>query len=538
MRAYILFSSRALKDTTAGLAAVFWLTAVVGLAGAEPPLLLKSGENPRYFSDGTRAVYLTGQHIPTDLSDWVGSPVIDFTALTDKMVAKNHNFLRLWALDASYAIRLDGMPAAITPNPFLRTGPNHAADALPRFDISQLNQSYFDRLRARVIEAGTKGIYVSVMLTNGIFVENTNNFTHSMYRNPANNVNSGLSSLTNFTQYTLSNAAWVGYMNAYVDKVVDTVNDLNNVLYEISNEARLNTTSWQEHVINRIHAREAGRQKQHFVGKTSYSANASDVAINTDLLAGNADWVSLSGRSRPTYTTHIVDAPATKVSILDTDHIYGFTIPAAERVPWVWKSFTRGHNPIYITPQTGYPGGFTHYPEVESALGQAKTLADRIDLLHMVPSDSVASTKYCLASTNIEYVIYQPNNASFKVALPARTFNYEWINSNTGLVIQAGSFTATAGDRTFNLPSGYISALLYLKRLGPRITAVKHLSNKHLLLQGQGDPNATHRIDASAQVGGPFAEFASVTSDSSGMFAHEDANQGSGTQKFYRIGFP
>jgi len=143
------------------------------------------------------------------------------------MVAKNHNFLRLWALDASYSYQLDGNLGAIMPNPFLRIGPQLASDRLPKFDIGKLNQSYFDRLRARVVEAGSKGIYVSVMLTNGIFVENANTSLYSMYRNPENNVNGDLSSLTNLTQYTLSNTAWVRYMDAYVDKVVDTVNDLN-----------------------------------------------------------------------------------------------------------------------------------------------------------------------------------------------------------------------------------------------------------------------------------------------------------------------
>ena len=460
---YILSSWCPFKFAVARLAAAAWLTNVLSLAGAEPALLLKSQVNPRYFSDGTKAVYLTGQHIPTDLNDWVGSPIINFTAFTENMVAKNHNFLRLWALDASYAYQLDGNLGAIMPNPFLRIGPHLASDSLPKFDISQLNQFYFDRLRARVVEAGSKGIYVSVMLTNGIFVERADNFAYSMYRHPANNVNRALSSLTNLTQYTLSNTEWVKYMDAYVDKVVDTVNDLNNVLYEISNEAQPNTSACQEHVINRMHTREAGKQKQHFVGKTAYGGNAPDSNINTDLLSGNADWISLAGRSRPTYTTDVVDAPATKVSILDTDHIYGFGIPVAERVTWVWKSFTRGHNPIYITPQTAYPGGFVHYPEIESSLGYARALADRIDLLHMVPSDRSASTGYCLANIDVEYVVYQPNKASFTVVLPARTFNYEWIDPFTGTITHKGSFTATAGNRTFDLPSGYTSALLHLK---------------------------------------------------------------------------
>jgi len=533
MRQFILFSS--LRVVAAHFAAALWQASSEIALGAEPALLLKNQTNPRYFSDGAKAVYLTGQHIPTNFNDWAGCPTINFTAFTDNMAAKNHNFLRLWALDAPYAYHLDGTSGAITPTPFLRTGPGLAADGLPKFDLSKLNQAYFDRLRARVVEAGNKGIYVSVMLTNGIFVENPNNFTYSMYRNPANNINSELSSLTNLTQYTMTNSSWVRYMETYVDKVVDTVNDLNNVLYEVSNEAQANTSAWQNYIIDRIHEREAEKPKQHFVGKTAFGYSASDSAINADLLSGDADWVSLSGRTAPTYTTSVVSAPATKVSILDTDHIWGFTIPAAERVPWVWKSFTRGHNPIYITPLTGYPGGFPHYPEIENALGHAKTLADRTDLSHLVPSNNSASTGYCLASPNIEYVVYQPNNVSFTVMLPARKFDYEWINPNTGVTIKQGTLSATGGNQTFNLPAGHSTGVLYLKLSGPRITAMT-LNGQQMLLQAQGDPHTTYRLETSTDITGSFDPTSSTTSDASGAFTHDHTSDE--TAQFYRIVFP
>jgi hypothetical protein len=532
MRQYLSFSS--IRIVVAHFAAAVWLASSEIAFGSEPALLLKNQTNPRYFSDGTKSVYLTGQHIPTNFNDWEGSPIIDFAAFTDNMAAKNQNFLRLWALDAPHAYHLDGTVGAIAPVPFVRTGPGLAADGLPKFNLSQLNQGYFDRLRSRVMEAGTKNIYVSVMLTNGIFVENVNNFSYSFY-NSSNNVNSGLSSLTNSTQYTLSNTAWVSYMDAYVDKVVDTLADLNNVLYEVSNEAQANTSAWQDHVINRIHQREAGKPKQHFVGKTAFGYSASDSAINADLLAGNADWVSLAGRTAPTYTTAIANAPATKVSILDTDHIWGFTIPAAERVPWVWKSFTRGHNPIYITPLTGYPGGFHHYPEIENALGHAKALADRTALSYLFPSNNSASTGYCLASPNIEYVVYQPNNSSFTVTLPARKFDYEWINPHTGVTIKQGTFSATAGNQTFNLPAGLSSAVLYLKLSGPRITAMA-LNGQQMSLEAQGDPHTTYRLETSTDITGSFDTTSSTTSDASGAFSHDHTSEE--TAQFYRVVFP
>ena len=73
------------------------------------------------------------------------------------MAAKNQNFLRLWVIDSPYGYHLDGTRGAITPVPFQRPGPGNAADGGLKFNLSQLNQSFFDQLRARVIEAGSKG---------------------------------------------------------------------------------------------------------------------------------------------------------------------------------------------------------------------------------------------------------------------------------------------------------------------------------------------------------------------------------------------
>src|SRR5262249_46232171 len=47
------------------------------------------------------------------------------------------------------------------------TGPGYSTDGGLRFDFTKLDQSYFDRMRSRVIAAGAQGIYVSVMLFNG-----------------------------------------------------------------------------------------------------------------------------------------------------------------------------------------------------------------------------------------------------------------------------------------------------------------------------------------------------------------------------------
>ena len=54
--------------------------------------------------------------------------------------------------------------------------------------------------------------------------------------------------------------------DAFVRKAIDTLNDLDNVLWEISEEAPSNTTFWQNHMIALIHSYEASKPSQHPVG--------------------------------------------------------------------------------------------------------------------------------------------------------------------------------------------------------------------------------------------------------------------------------
>ena len=82
---------------------------------------------------------------------------------------------------------------------------------------------------------------------------------------------------------------------AYVRKVVDTVNDLDNVLYEIANEAPGRDDRWQYELIDFIKRYEAGKPKQHPVGMTFQWKGGT----NGNLFDSPADWVSPGGDIDP-----------------------------------------------------------------------------------------------------------------------------------------------------------------------------------------------------------------------------------------------
>jgi len=199
--------------------------------------------NPRYFTDNSgRAIYLTGSHTWDNLQDWSGSTKnFDYTAYLNLLKNNNHNFIRLWGVWVGGAGQLTGSTVTSQPIPWQRTGPGIAKDGGLKYDFNKLNQAYFDRLRSRVIAARDQGIYVDIIL---FLPARYSQWMYSPY-NSANNIN-GINGDSNgdgvpIEVETLQNGALLAFQEAYVKKVIDTVNDLDNVLYEIINEAKVDS---------------------------------------------------------------------------------------------------------------------------------------------------------------------------------------------------------------------------------------------------------------------------------------------------------
>ncbi|MFC1607857.1 hypothetical protein ACFL47_07790 [Candidatus Latescibacterota bacterium] len=138
-------------------------------AHANGPLCV-SKVNPRYFTDDTgRAIYLTGSHTWFNLQDGDNTP-FDYAEFLAILKQHNHNFFRLWAWESSLWVLPDTRKVTIAPLPFQRTSPGQALDGKFKFDLSQFNEEYFDRLRQRVVTARDDGFYVGVMLFQGFSV--------------------------------------------------------------------------------------------------------------------------------------------------------------------------------------------------------------------------------------------------------------------------------------------------------------------------------------------------------------------------------
>jgi hypothetical protein len=429
--------------------------------------------NPRYFTDGSgRAVYLTGSHTWSNLVDMGPQDPpepFDFDVYLEWMDAYNHNFFRLWTWElvawdtrANERDSLNYQHLHAAPLPYMRTGPGMALDGKPKFDLRQFNPEYFQRLRSRTEAAREHGIYASIMLFEGWGLQRLEDGWKYHPFHPGNNVN-GIDGDMNgdgmgLEVHTLADTAITAIQTNYVRKVIEAVNDLDNVLYEISNENHPASTEWQYHMIDFIHEYEQGKPFQHPVGMTFQYRGGS----NETLFESPADWISPNPEGG--YRDNPPDAAGRKVIITDTDHLWG--IGGSQQ--WVWKSFLRGMNPIFMDPYDRSVLKMSYDPEwvepVRKSMGYTLGYAQRMNLIKMVPENDLASSAYCLAEKGKEYLVYLPEGDEVTIDLTDASGNLsvEWFNPNTGETVKPGKIKGGQAQ-LMQSPFGTDDALLYLK---------------------------------------------------------------------------
>ena len=434
--------------------------------GKPPPMgpLAVCPQNPRYFQNTAtgEVIYLTGSHTWANLVDFGPSdppPQFDYQAYIDWMAKLNHNFMRLWTWElVSWDTKANGEGKRHTaaPHPYARTGPGKALDGKPKFDLTKYDSAYFDRLRNRLAAARDRGIYVSVMLFEGWGPQFAPGAWEGHPFHPKNNVN-GIDG-KGVEVHELGNKAVAEIQEAYVRQVIDTANGFDNVLYEISNENHPPSTPWQYHMIRFIKEYERTKPRQHPVGMTFQYKGGE----NKTLFDSPADWVSPNPDGG--YRDDPPAADGRKVVITDTDHLWGI----GGNVAWVWKSFTQGHNPIFMDPYDGEVLGNGLDPKwdpIRRSMGYTLQYARRMDLAKAQPDPDAASTKYCLAHPGSQYMVYRPAGGGDSITIKAEpgTYRYEWFDPAGGEQVSSGTRTVTEGGARFPCPVPG-DAVLFLTR--------------------------------------------------------------------------
>jgi hypothetical protein len=425
--------------------------------------LAVSTVNPRYFSDPSgRVVYLTGAHTWNNLVDMDSQfppHAFNFDAYLDFLKAHNHNLIRLWAWEVPRPNDEHDTPLrkVAAPQPWRRTGPGTDVTGLPKFDLTKFDPAYFERLRTRVEAARDRAIYVIVMLFEGWSVQfSPGRLSHPFYG--ANNINE-TQYLTDLRDiYTLRHPQITRLQERYVQAVLETVNDLDNVLYEIANEAGSYSTDWQYAMLRFVKCYESNQPNQHPVGMTYQYQGG----INSTLFDSEADWIA-PGPESGNYLSRPETATGLKVVISDSDHLEGSSLSDSL---WVYKNFFQGLNTLYMDRYAG-PDALNKdqdrfASEIRAAMGQVRLIATLFDVGDMVPDPGLATTGYALRGKS-GIIVLAPDETRFNVDLrtmPAQV-RLQWFDTVTGEVSEGGTMK---GGRTVLLQSPLSrGAVLYLR---------------------------------------------------------------------------
>jgi hypothetical protein len=370
----------------------------------------------------------------------------------------------------------------------LRTGPGLATDGGSKFDLTKFDPAYFARLRTRVDTLNRAGIYAGVYLFTGEWLLRFRGPGDGYPFSGPNNVNgvedgyrggraeTGLASVT----MTATNAI-TDVQDAYVRKTLDTLNDLPNVLWIVSEEAPLKSTWWNNHLISLVKQYERGKPYQHPVGYAALESPPDSILYNSD-----ADWVAPSARISPLASCGTGQPPC-KVNINDSDHSY-FGIwndtPQQNR-NYAWQNFLNGNQVLFMDPYLlDYPrerrnlclspvNGIGKLPDprwenFRNNLGYVLRYSRKLNLANVAPRSSLCSTKYCLAQTpptGAEYLAYAPGGGAFSMDLSAmpssRKLAVEWFNPDAGQTITERPIPAGSSSEPFSPPFRG-DAVLYL----------------------------------------------------------------------------
>ena len=439
--------------------------------------LTRSGSS-RFFTDPSgRAIYLAGSQTWDDFQDTDQSnnpQPFDFNAYVNFLVGHGQNATILWHKDLPrYCNWGAGGTWNMGPFPWPRTGPGNATDGKPKFDLSQFDQSYFDRLRSRATMLNQNGIYAVVQLFDGLGLLANRCSNDGFPLSGPNNVNGiddggGTGSMTMGGPNAITNV-----QDAYVRHAVDTLNDLPNVLWQVSEEAPSNSMWWQNHMISLLHSYEAGKPSQHVVGDAILTGGSDDA-----LFGSGADWIAPSARVAPT------DGRG-KAIIDDSDHAYFgmWNDSQQQNRNFVWENFTNGASVLFMdpyeifwssgnrnrcaSPNAGVCSDVDHrWDNLRDNLGATVSYANRMNLAAMSPQGGRSSTGFALVNPSSEYLVYAPSGGSFSVDLSgsAPTLNVEWYNPSANGAQPAGTVTG-GGRQQFTPPFGG-DAVLYLVDAG------------------------------------------------------------------------
>ncbi|HWQ52580.1 MAG TPA: cellulase family glycosylhydrolase [Bryobacteraceae bacterium] len=403
-------------------------------ATAGPPRILAA--DTRRFEWNNRLWYPAGYYpsvgaLTSDQTDYVTF----YKTLIDKLSGNNINLMR--------TVFTMGQPFGDSMTVYQRTGPGLANDGRPKFDLTRFNQAYFDYWRNVVAYALTKGVVVQLSIMDlwhnkdMVVVDEGPlkawGMRYDFYYGD-NNIN-GVST-RNHTEWMSDTHPVFAYQQALIRKLVDTLGDMPNIIWEIGNET--GRTDWEVRMANILTDYERSR------GLLSHLVMPRDLPGHqyvpgqckvdpTDVFTGLTE---AFGRGLPLITDNdCIDAGK-----------------ADQRRRRAWAALTAGAHISLFHFEITAPAVLASQDTDDGMryVGYLRKFLTDLDvnLMGMSPAGRLVSNGWAYARPGQEYIVYLGSGGTTTVSgLPAR-YTASWFNPRDGSV-----FPAAAGP-AFAAPDG------------------------------------------------------------------------------------
>jgi hypothetical protein len=359
-----------------------------------------------------------------------------YRLLIDRLAEHNINLIR--------NVFTMGQPYGESITPYVRTGPGEAVDRRPRFDLDQFNQAYFDYWREVISYANTKGVVVQLTIFDSWHnkrhvvhvsggLQREWGMKHDFY-NGANNIN-GIDA-SNVSDWHSPEHPVFEYQKALIRQVVDSIGDLPNIIYEVSNE---NYTSerWELALADYLSEYEESRGlPAHLVMPRDLPNHDSAGGKTNDPQRVHQELVHNFSFNRP----------------LIADNDGGGHVDPIGRRHKAWAALTAGAHINYFHFML-YKVEVLNSQDVADGMKYIgltrKFLEDfDINLRGKIPSDNLVSSGWCFARPGESYIIYLRNGGITTVEGMPEAYLAYWFNPRDG-----SSFRAEGGP-AFTSPDG------------------------------------------------------------------------------------
>ena len=445
-----------------------------GLAdsNAAAPIALHT-DNPHYFLwRGQPAILITSaEHYGAVLNlDF------DYRVYLDELRENGLNLTRTFSgtyreIADSFGITDNTLAPRRYLAPWARSATPGATDGGNKFDLSEFNPEYFARLRDFVAQASQRDIVVEFVLFCPFYDEK---LWAVNPMNTANNVN-GIGKCGREEVYTLLHKDLLGVHEAFVRKAVPSLNEFDNIYFEICNEPYFGGVreDWQAHIARTIVEAEKNLPNRHLIAQNIANGRRKIDKPDPNVSIFNFHYATPPDTVAENYGLKRVLADDEtgfrgKADVLYRTEGWDFIIAGGGIYSSLDYSFTTPH-PDGTFAEYKSPGGGSR--ELRRQLRILKDFIHGFDFVRMAAHNEVVEggtvraslsgapaqakvTARVLAEPGKAYAVYVlgGNGAELAVSLPVGTYQADWVDTRTGKIAGAEQFEHTGGTRLLTTP--------------------------------------------------------------------------------------